>query len=151
MLMIFFPGTEHRHWIWGTFRNHTAKFWDPNPEYTFEAFERRFHLVLEVNSALAEPDFKVSQWTLYEFLTLKVEKLCFMNESLDYLFREKLILNSLEQHTSLPVVNGALTWYVISLSHRFIFWIWVRWKGAENNRFCSDMNWIFFSPSIKKF
>ncbi|KAK7588192.1 hypothetical protein V9T40_005437 [Parthenolecanium corni] len=47
-------------WRWGTFRNHSENFWDSSPEYTFDAFGQRFHLMLEENSAFTVPDLKVT-------------------------------------------------------------------------------------------
>lgn len=61
-------------WRWGTFRNHSENFWDSSPEYTFDAFGQRFHLMLEENSAFTVPDLKVSRQMSVEYLQkLKIQ------------------------------------------------------------------------------
>lgn len=43
----------------GHFRHKTANIWDPHPMYEFEAFQKKFHLVLEHDSGFASPDLQV--------------------------------------------------------------------------------------------
>lgn len=42
------------------FRRNDADDWDTTPEYEFEAFGRRFHIVLNQDPQFMHPDLKVS-------------------------------------------------------------------------------------------
>lgn len=59
-VFMYILGSENLFQDTGNFRHSRAEYWDLYPEYEFEAFGRRFHIVLRPDSDFIHPDLKVS-------------------------------------------------------------------------------------------